>query len=84
MRVALLILIGLIAGATFEPARADQYRWCAIYSGGDFGGAYNCYFVTLQQCQMAVSGVGGICTPSPFAGTSSTTTPTQTQSKKRN
>jgi hypothetical protein len=50
-----------------ESAEADPYRWCAVYSGGSFGGGgTNCYFVTLGQCQAAVSGVGGFCAPNNF------------------
>jgi hypothetical protein len=55
--------LGALAGAT--PASA-QGAWCAQYGGRD-GGATNCGFYTLQQCQWAVSGVGGFCSPSPYA-----------------
>jgi Protein of unknown function (DUF3551) len=40
-------------------AAADPYRWCAYYGPDDAG--VNCYFVTLQQCQAAISGNGGFC-----------------------
>jgi hypothetical protein len=78
MRAALALLVMIAAGSTFEPAQADQYKWCAAY-GGSEEGSYNCYFVTLQQCQAAVSGVGGFCMPSPFASTP----PLPTQRKKK-
>ena len=68
MRVALLMLIGLIASMAPSSARADQYKWCANMGGGNDGGMMNCYFVTLQQCQAYVNGVGGFCMPSPFDG----------------
>jgi hypothetical protein len=57
-----------VAAVSFvESAEADPYRWCAVYSGGGFGGGgTNCYFVTLGQCQAAVSGVGGFCAPNNF------------------
>jgi hypothetical protein len=42
-----------------------QGAWCAQYSGSH-GGATNCGFYTLAQCQAAVSGVGGFCSPSPY------------------
>lgn len=45
------------------PASADPYRWCAQY-GRD--GGRNCGFVTLQQCQATVSGIGGFCERNPF------------------
>jgi hypothetical protein len=39
-----------------QPAR---YRWCAMYRNG----GVNCGFVTLEQCQAAISGAGGSCRP---------------------
>ena len=68
MRFAVAALVTLIAGlvldSTQAQAQADPYRWCAQYSGR--GGATNCYFMTIGQCQAAVSGVGGFCRPNPF------------------
>ena len=66
--VLLLILAGFIAGAPASSAQADQYRWCALLSGGDDGGVLNCYFETLKQCEAAALGTGGFCMPSPFDG----------------
>ena len=43
----------------------DPYRWCAHYSG-EGGGGTNCYFMTIEQCRAAISGVGGYCGPNPF------------------
>ena len=40
-------------------AHADPYKWCAVLNMGD--AAYNCGFVTLEQCQATVSGGGGFC-----------------------
>jgi hypothetical protein len=64
---------GMILGATIlwaafvvRPAHADPYQWCAEYGGFRGGGATNCYFLTLQQCQAAVSGVGGFCRRNTF------------------
>jgi len=45
---------------TSSSAAADPYRWCAYYGPDDAG--VNCYFVTLQQCQAAISGNGGFST----------------------
>jgi hypothetical protein len=55
---------GALLGAT--ESRADPYRWCADYGGGDNGGGTNCGFVTLQQCMATVSGIGGFCRENPF------------------
>ena len=60
----------VFTGAATGPAQAQQqgdpYAWCALYSGSGLGGAQNCYFLTLEQCRAAVSGVGGYCSPNPF------------------
>jgi hypothetical protein len=65
MRLALAAALALLAAATSEPAQADPYRWCADY-GGRTGGT-NCYFVTLEQCRAAISGMTtGTCRPNPF------------------
>ena len=67
MRFAVAALATLIAGLVLDStqahAQADPYRWCAQY-GGRSGGT-NCYFMTIGQCQAAVSGVGGILPPQP-------------------
>jgi hypothetical protein len=55
----------LICGLFTRAAQADPYRWCAEYGGGR-GGGTNCYFVTLQQCQWAISGNGGFCRQNGF------------------
>jgi hypothetical protein len=68
MRIALAALAVLAAGSVFEsaPAQADPYKWCAVYGGGRGGGGTNCYFMTLDQCRQAISGMGGFCTPNQF------------------
>jgi Protein of unknown function (DUF3551) len=84
MRLLLALVVGVFVASAIDEARADQYRWCAIMSGGDDGGAsYNCYFVTLQQCQWAVSGVGGFCIPSQFSNDRPAAAPAQVQRKKK-
>jgi hypothetical protein len=64
MRLAFAALALLAVSATFDGARADPYRWCAHYSGNGGNGS-NCYFVSLEQCRWAVSGVGGSCGLNP-------------------
>jgi uncharacterized protein DUF3551 len=54
----------LLASAFAQPATADPYKWCAVYSGRD--GSTNCYFITLEQCRATVSGAGGFCQPNGF------------------
>lgn len=63
-RIIFATLLAL-AASTAAQAQADPYRWCAQYSG-EGGNGTNCYFMTIEQCRAAVSGVGGFCTPNPF------------------
>ena len=65
MRFSLLLIGGLLTVAASGNARGDEYRWCSNY--GSEGGAISCSFITLQQCQAAVSGVGGFCMPNSLA-----------------
>jgi len=60
MRVLVLIPAIFAVTAGFgPPAQAQNYPWCAIYDGGD--AAYNCGFVSREQCMATVSGIGGFC-----------------------
>jgi hypothetical protein len=54
-----IICVGITGIGT--PAGAQNYPWCANYSGG--GGGTNCGFTTYQQCLNTVSGIGGFCEP---------------------
>ena len=65
MRIALAAFALLAIGATLDTAKADPYRWCSD-SGGRTGGT-NCWFMTLEQCRWAISGMTtGTCRPNPF------------------
>jgi hypothetical protein len=67
MRIALTAFAMLVLASAADTARADPYRWCAEYSGGGHGGnGTSCYFVTIEQCRAAVSGVGGFCVLNQF------------------
>ena len=60
----LLFLFAIWAGIVWigMPAEAQNYPWCAAYSGGDTGGGgTNCGFTTFQQCLDTVRGIGGFC-----------------------
>ena len=61
------IALGAMAlGAGLLSACSDSARyrapWCSNF--GD-GGAYECSYNTFEQCQAAISGVGGLCTVNP-------------------
>jgi hypothetical protein len=58
----MLCLLAVTAAAVFgTPAQAQNYPWCAHYSGGSMGGAMNCGFTSFQQCMATVNGIGGFC-----------------------
>ena len=64
MRLFLFILgigVALIGGE--NRADAQNYPWCAIYSGGMGGGGTNCGFTTFQQCMDTARGLGSLCQP---------------------
>ncbi len=64
MRILLALSAACIAAvAVGTPAEAQNYPWCAEYSGGNMGGATNCGFTTFQQCLDTVRGIGGFCNP---------------------
>jgi hypothetical protein len=54
------IALGMLAAAAMSvPAHAQNYPWCAYYSGS--GGPRNCGFSTFAQCEADVHGIGGSC-----------------------
>jgi hypothetical protein len=62
MRPLLLVLVILVGtGSLASYAEAQNYPWCAYYSGGHGGGGTNCGFTTFEQCLATVSGIGGFC-----------------------
>jgi hypothetical protein len=65
MRTVLLALLVLTATSSIEGARADPYRWCAVF-GSQHGGGTSCYSVTLEQCRATIAGIGGFCAENPF------------------
>jgi hypothetical protein len=66
--LALCLAVGSawIASASPGLAQHDPYRWCAEMGGGDDGGMLNCYFMTREQCEATVAGVGGFCRLNQF------------------
>jgi len=49
-----------------RPAKAwlSPYAWCANFGNAQTQ-ATSCDYYTFEQCQVAVSGVGGRCHPNP-------------------
>jgi hypothetical protein len=69
------LTLGVVIGIAGLAARAEaqNYPWCAIYNTGD--AAYNCGFVTYEQCRATVSGIGGSCMLNTTYNASPTATP---------
>jgi hypothetical protein len=74
MRIMWMVVAALLAGALYQPAEAEPYVWRDQHramSRGAWclnttdGGPYDCGYASLQQCQVARSGVGGSCNPNP-------------------
>ena len=62
MRLLLFLLAICVGIGIGTHAEAQNYPWCAAYSGGDTGGGgTNCGFTTFQQCLETVRGIGGFC-----------------------
>ena len=60
MRILPFILaICVLTAGVGTPAEAQNYPWCAIYDVGD--AAYNCGFISREQCMATVRGIGGFC-----------------------
>jgi len=50
MRFVLLALSVIVATTVFNTqTKAQNYPWCAIYSGGAVSGGTNCGFVTFER-----------------------------------
>ena len=58
-------VLGVIAATSVlnTPTKAQNYPWCAIYSGGMGGGGTNCGFTTFEQCMETARGLGSNCQP---------------------
>ena len=63
MRLLPFVLgIFAVVAAMGMRAEAQNYPWCAYYSGGDGGGGgTNCGFISFEQCMATVRGIGGFC-----------------------
>jgi hypothetical protein len=92
VRHSLLALGILVAAALLASrAQAQNYPWCAVYSGQ---GGTNCGFSTFQQCLDTIRGMGGSCNQNteyvapghaaaPHAATTSTPAKTATAPEHR-
>ena len=61
MRLLLLMLgISVCVVGIGTRAEAQNYPWCAYYSGKG-GGGTNCGFITFEQCMATARGLGSFC-----------------------
>jgi hypothetical protein len=60
-----LFMLGVIAATTVHStsSKAQNYPWCAFYSGGAVSGGTNCGFITFEQCMDTARGLGSFCQP---------------------
>ena len=59
------VLLGDIQAASAQsPYWYPQYAypWCSIRSRG----TQSCYYTSWEQCMTTLSGIGGLCVPSPY------------------
>jgi hypothetical protein len=62
MKLSLSTLALIAAAVTLAaPAQAQNYPWCAFYSGDGAGGGTNCGFVSFEQCMATARGLGSFC-----------------------
>ena len=55
-----ILLVAILCASAAGRAQAQNYPWCAYYSGAD-GGGTNCGFTSFDQCMDTVRGMGGFC-----------------------
>jgi hypothetical protein len=60
MRLVFSLAVALAVASIGSGAQAQNYPWCAQYSG-TMGGSMNCGFVSFDQCMATVRGMGGFC-----------------------
>jgi len=64
VRILLFILaIFVVSAGIGTRAEAQNYPWCALYSGP--GGGTNCGFTSFEQCMDTLRGIGGFCNQNP-------------------
>jgi hypothetical protein len=63
--IMILVALAVALVTDIRPSAAQNYPWCAYYSGVD-GAGTNCGFSTWRQCMDALSGNGGYCAENPM------------------
>ena len=60
MRRVLPMLVLFAGMALAGSAHAQNYPWCAQYTG-NMGGSMNCGFTSYEQCMATARGMGAFC-----------------------
>lgn len=55
----------LAAGTITASAQGSNEKYCATMKGTQTGGAMNCSYKTMAQCEAAVKGGQGTCSENP-------------------
>jgi Protein of unknown function (DUF3551) len=66
--MAALFALATLTGTMMEPGAAQAapyWPWCSRYDQHR-SGAYQCAFVSFEQCMDTVRGVGGYCYVNPY------------------
>jgi hypothetical protein len=66
--LALILMMAVLLGGiqtSGAQSAVSAYPWCAIY-GNRSNNARSCYFASWDQCMTTLSGIGGLCVPSPY------------------
>lgn len=79
-RLVLGVVLGIVVVTSVSmasPAHAQtSIKYCAQYNDGS---SPDCEFTTLQMCDEAISGVGGVCIDNPYATPAAASPPPQYQ-----
>ena len=65
-RTSTLLIFPALVSVLCDPGPRRPLSLVCGLRGGRGGGGTNCYFMTIQQCRAAISGVGGFCRENGF------------------
>jgi hypothetical protein len=85
MRLPILSLAVVVAvlgeTQTTLAQSAYSYPWCSV--DPRFAGRRSCYYSSREECLRTLSGIGGLCTQSPYYRTDQTPLPVRRRAPKR-
>lgn len=65
MRALIISCVALLGATYTASAQSAQayYPWCSV---DPVNAAQSCYYKSLEQCRMTMSGIGGTCMQNPY------------------